>query len=165
MCPSALLPVFPPPPARAFTRSLPFFARGSTRSLRQGRDYRIRRAVEKSRESSESEVEKKVVVEGDGPTGASRQGDEPSTELNDIGMQVKEAMERRKEKGAEDLLSGVGEEIREIEWPAFGKVLGTTGVVLGVIAGSSVGLLTVNAILAEISDKVFAGKGLQDFFG
>ncbi|KAL7177899.1 hypothetical protein ACSBR2_031122 [Camellia fascicularis] len=59
----------------------------------------------------------------------------------------------------------VAEEIREIEWPAFGKVVGTTGVVLGVIAGSSVVLLTVNAVLAELSDRVFAGKGLQDFFG
>ncbi|GAB2214677.1 hypothetical protein Droror1_Dr00019037 [Drosera rotundifolia] len=25
-------------------------------------------------------------------------------------------------------------------------------------------LLTVNALLAELSDRVFAGKGLQDFF-
>lgn len=40
-----------------------------------------------------------------------------------------------------------------------------TGVVLGVIAGSSVVLLTVNAVLAELSDRVFAGKGVQDFFG
>jgi hypothetical protein len=43
--------------------------------------------------------------------------------------------------------------------------LGTTGVVLGVIAGSSVVLLTVNAVLAELSDQVFAGRGVQDFFG
>ncbi|XP_051134056.1 uncharacterized protein LOC127253481 [Andrographis paniculata] len=66
---------------------------------------------------------------------------------------------------AEGLLGGVGEEIREIEWPALGKVVGTTGVVLAVIAGSSVVLLTVNAVLAEISDGIFAGKGVQDFFG
>lgn len=59
----------------------------------------------------------------------------------------------------------MAEEVREIEWPAFGKVVGTTGVVLGVIAGSSVVLLTVNAVLAELSDRVFAGKGVQDFFG
>jgi len=26
-------------------------------------------------------------------------------------------------------------------------------------------LLSVNAILAELSDRVFAGRGLQDFFG
>ncbi|CAI0466149.1 unnamed protein product [Linum tenue] len=78
-------------------------------------------------------------------------------------------MERKKaeEGGAGiggDLFSGVAEEIREIEWPSFGKVLGTTGVVLGVIAGSSVVLLTVNALLAELSDKAFAGRGVQDFF-
>lgn len=73
-------------------------------------------------------------------------------------------MKEREEKGS-GFLSGVAEEIREIEWPAFNKVLGTTGVVLGVIAGSSVVLLTVNAVLAEISDRVFAGRGVQDFFG
>lgn len=72
--------------------------------------------------------------------------------------------ERKEEKGG-DLLKGVAEEIREIEWPAFGKVLGTTGVVLGVIAGSSVVLLTVNFVLAELSDRVFAGRGVQDFLG
>lgn len=73
-------------------------------------------------------------------------------------------MKEREEKES-GFLSGVAEEIREIEWPAFNKVLGTTGVVLGVIAGSSVVLLTVNAVLAEISDRVFAGRGVQDFFG
>ncbi|MQL85603.1 hypothetical protein Taro_018127 [Colocasia esculenta] len=60
--------------------------------------------------------------------------------------------------------AGVAEEVREIEWPAFGKVVGTTGVVLAVIAGSSVALLTVNAVLAELSDRFFAGLGVQDFF-
>ncbi|KAK9099670.1 hypothetical protein Scep_023100 [Stephania cephalantha] len=59
---------------------------------------------------------------------------------------------------------GVAEEIGEIEWPAFGRVVGTTGVVLAVIAGSSVVLLTVNAVLAELSDRVFNGRGVQDFF-
>lgn len=71
---------------------------------------------------------------------------------------------RRKESPSSDFWGGVAEEVREIEWPPFGKVAGTTGVVLAVIAGSSVALLTLNAILAEISDKVFAGKGFQDFF-
>ncbi|KAL5699752.1 hypothetical protein ACHQM5_030611 [Ranunculus cassubicifolius] len=69
------------------------------------------------------------------------------------------------EKVGDNLWSGVAEEIKEIEWPAFGKVLGITGVVLGVIAGSSLVLLTVNAILAELSDRVFVGRGVQDFFG
>lgn len=80
-----------------------------------------------------------------------------------MGAEIQKAMKERAEK-EEGLLSGVAEEIREIEWPAFNKVLGTTGVVLGVIAGSSVVLLTVNAILAELSDRIFAGKGVQDFF-
>lgn len=83
-------------------------------------------------------------------------------------MEIKKAMKEREKKGGGgigDLLSGVVEEIGEIEWPDFGKVLGATGVVLGVIAGSSVVLLTLNAVLAELSDRVFAGKGVQDFFG
>ncbi|KAF9614521.1 hypothetical protein IFM89_018991 [Coptis chinensis] len=73
--------------------------------------------------------------------------------------------EVQESKKSDDLWSGVAEEIKEIEWPGFNKVLGITGVVLGVIAGSSVVLLTVNAILAELSDRVFVGRGVQDFFG
>lgn len=45
------------------------------------------------------------------------------------------------------------------------KVLGMTCVVLGVIVGWSVVLLTVNFVLAELSDRVFAGRGVQDFLG
>ncbi|KAG1331261.1 preprotein translocase subunit SECE1 [Cocos nucifera] len=78
--------------------------------------------------------------------------------------EIKEMMEAKKKSSAPDLWGGVVEEVREIEWPAFGKILSTTGVVLAVIAGSSIALLTVNAILAEISDRVFAGRGVQDFF-
>lgn len=81
-----------------------------------------------------------------------------------MGAEIKKAMQERAEKEQDLLWSGVAQETREIEWPAFNKVLGTTGVVLGVIAGSSVVLLTVNAVLAELSDRVFAGRGIQDFF-
>ncbi|KAJ1384351.1 SecE superfamily [Sesbania bispinosa] len=90
-----------------------------------------------------------------------QESSEPESEL---ASELKKAMEERKEKEGDNFWKGVGEEISEIEWPAFGKVLGTTGVVLGVIFGSSVVLLTVNAIFAELSDRVFAGKGVQDFF-
>lgn len=75
-----------------------------------------------------------------------------------------ELKKERKDKEGDNFWGGVAQEITEIEWPAFGKVLGTTGVVLAVILGSSVVLLTVNAVLAELSDRVFAGKGVQDFF-
>ncbi|KAI3760383.1 hypothetical protein L1987_50778 [Smallanthus sonchifolius] len=86
-------------------------------------------------------------------------------ELSELGAEIKKAMMDREVKKDESIWSGVAEEIGKIEWPAFGKVIGTTGVVLGVIAGSSVVLLTVNAVLAELSDRVFAGRGVQDFFG
>ncbi|XP_072973073.1 uncharacterized protein [Typha angustifolia] len=93
--------------------------------------------------------------------------EEESTAATAVATELREMMKARKEKEKEGdaFLGGVAEEVREIEWPAFGKVVGTTGVVLAVIAGSTVALLTVNAVLAEISDQVFAGKGIQDFFG
>ncbi|MCI18792.1 preprotein translocase subunit SECE1-like [Trifolium medium] len=89
---------------------------------------------------------------------------EPEPIESDLASELKKAMQERKEKEGDSFWNGVVQEIGEIEWPEFGKVLGTTGVVLSVIFGSSVVLLTVNAILAEVSDKVFAGKGVQDFF-
>ncbi|KAI3982116.1 hypothetical protein MKX01_019022 [Papaver californicum] len=83
-----------------------------------------------------------------------------------LGAEIREAMKVKKENEEKvNYWDGVIEEIKEIEWPVFSKVLGTTGVVIGVIAGSSVVLLTVNALLAEFSDQVFAGRGVQDFFG
>ncbi|KAG6423146.1 hypothetical protein SASPL_113534 [Salvia splendens] len=96
---------------------------------------------------------------------AAAESAEESKEMTELGKEIQQAMKEREEEKETGFVSGVIEEIREIEWPAFGKVLGTTGVVLGVIAGSSLVLLTVNAVLAEISDTVFAGKGVQDFFG
>lgn len=117
-------------------------------------------AVDESQANSETGSES-VSAESKGEPAESQPG-----ELSELGMEIKKAMEqRKKEEEKEGLFSGVVEEVREIEWPVFGKVLGTTGVVLGVIAGSSVVLLTVNAVLAELSDQVFAGKGIQDFFG
>ncbi|CAL5033103.1 unnamed protein product [Urochloa decumbens] len=86
-----------------------------------------------------------------------------------VAAELKEVLRARKaaeaaEGGGGGWWAGVVQEMSEIEWPAPGKVLGTTGVVLGVIAGSTVALLSVNALLAELSDRVFAGRGLQDFF-
>ncbi|KAM4115954.1 hypothetical protein ACJW30_02G013700 [Castanea mollissima] len=114
------------------------------------------KAIEETRETPESETQQTESESESQPGG-------------EVGSEIKEAMRKRKEEeqqeGEGGLWSGVAEEIGEIEWPPFGKVLGTTGVVLGVIAGSSVVLLTVNAVLAELSDRVFAGRGVQDFFG
>ncbi|CAI8587829.1 unnamed protein product [Vicia faba] len=89
---------------------------------------------------------------------------EPEFNESELASELKKAMQERKDKEGDNFWNGVVKEIGEIEWPEFGKVLGTTGVVLSVIFGSSVVLLTVNAVLAELSDKVFAGKGIQDFF-
>lgn len=130
-----------------------------TANLKKKQSFVIK-AVEESQESAEKS-ENAGVPESEAVSGPG----ESSAELSELGSEIKKMLKERKEEKEGYLLSGVGEEIREIEWPAFGKVLGTTGVVLGVIAGSSVVLLTVNAVLAELSDRVFAGKGVQDFFG
>ncbi|XP_057475213.1 preprotein translocase subunit SECE1-like [Actinidia eriantha] len=86
-------------------------------------------------------------------------------DLSELGAEIKKAMNERdgEDGGGGDFWGGVAAEIREIEWPPFGKVVGITGVVLGVIAGSSVVLFTVNAVLAELSDRVFAEKGFRIF--
>lgn len=55
----------------------------------------------------------------------------------------------------EEFWRGVLEETRLIEWPPLQKVFGTTGVVVGIIVGSSLVLLTVNAVLAQLSDTIF----------
>ncbi|KAG6420125.1 hypothetical protein SASPL_116644 [Salvia splendens] len=107
----------------------------------------------------------KASADDESSAAAAAEAAEESKEMTELGKEIKQAMKEREEEKETGFVSGVIEEIREIEWPAFGKVLGTTGVVLGVIAGSSLVLLTVNAVLAEISDTVFAGKGVQDFFG
>ncbi|KAK8556051.1 hypothetical protein V6N13_070121 [Hibiscus sabdariffa] len=113
----------------------------------KGRLFPVK-AIEESKESVEDSVTAKEAEEVE--ASASEE-----SELSAIGAEIKKAMKER-EATSDSLAGGVAEEIREIEWPAFGKVLRTTGVVLGVIAGSSVVLLTVNAVLAELSDRVFA---------
>uniref|UniRef100_A0ACD5UPE1 Uncharacterized protein n=1 Tax=Avena sativa TaxID=4498 RepID=A0ACD5UPE1_AVESA len=86
----------------------------------------------------------------------------------EVAAELKEVMRARKDaevaSGGGGWWAGVTQEMSEIDWPAPGKVLGTTGVVLGIIAGSTAALLSVNAILAELSDQFFAGRGIQDFF-
>lgn len=105
-----------------------------------------------------AEEEKKTVAE---------ENTEAAEAAEATARKILEERRRREEEGGAggDLWGGVAEEVREIEWPAFGRVLGTTGVVLAVIGGSSVALLTVNGLLAELSDRLFAGRGVQDFFG
>ncbi|XP_061354518.1 preprotein translocase subunit SECE1 [Gastrolobium bilobum] len=118
-------------------------------SLPRRRRMTVTGVVEESQESSESKSEAES---------------ESESKESELASELKKAMEEKKEKEGDNFWNGVAQEISEIEWPAFGKVLGTTGVVLSVILGSSVVLLTVNAVLAELSDRVFSGKGVQDFF-
>ncbi|KAK7253159.1 hypothetical protein RIF29_37643 [Crotalaria pallida] len=108
------------------------------------------RVVDDSQESSESESEPEPEAKG---------------EYSELATELKKAMQERKDNNNNfNFWGGVAKEISEIEWPAFGKVLGTSGVVLAVIFASSVVLLTLNAVLAQLSDTLFAARGLQDFF-
>lgn len=82
----------------------------------------------------------------------------------EIGQALKTLRSERVAQGldgpstTQDFWGGVWEETKLVEWPEFRKVLGTTGVVVAIIFGSSILLLTVNAILAELSDNVFNGS-------
>lgn len=78
----------------------------------------------------------------------------------EIGQQLKALRVSRGEVSSSplDFWGGVWEETKLVEWPQFQKVLGTTGVVVAIIFGSAILLLTVNAILAELSDQVFNGN-------
>lgn len=92
---------------------------------------------------------------------SSRSGDKQMSQ-EEIGQALKTLRQERVAQGLDNPSSTVGfwggvlEETKLVEWPTFQKVLGTTGVVVAIIFGSSLVLLTVNAILAELSDNIFS---------
>ncbi|CAK7327057.1 unnamed protein product [Dovyalis caffra] len=149
----------PPPLSISISQSHPKILTIPNSKSKERRSCFVTKAVEKERMGSEA-VEKSE-KESESESSVSEQSVESVS--GELGEEIKKAMMERKSKEEGNLWSGVAKEIQEIEWPAFGKVLGTTGVVIGVIVGSSVVLLTVNAVLAELSDRVFAGRGVQDF--
>lgn len=93
-----------------------------------------------------------------------QQEKEKEMSQEEIGQALKTLRSERVAQGldgpstTQDFWGGVWEETKLVEWPEFRKVLGTTGVVVAIIFGSSILLLTVNAILAELSDNVFNGS-------
>ena len=107
--------------------------------------------------SGQDEADVGAAAEGEG------EGEDASFEKQltpeEIAQQLKAMRISRGEVPAssQDFWSGVWEETKLVEWPQFQKVLGTTGVVVGIIFGSSILLLTVNAVLAEFSDQIFNG--------
>ncbi|KAL6851460.1 hypothetical protein ACP4OV_020393 [Aristida adscensionis] len=154
------------PPALSLARSLPALPR--PRRLRvclaaASKDTASGKGQELEQEPSAAAAAGGEAAEGDESASASG---EKRPEA--VAAELKEVLRARKEAEAGSAgggwWAGVAQEMAEIEWPAPGKVVGTTGVVLGVIAGSTAALLSVNALLAELSDRVFAGRGLQDFF-
>ncbi|CAM6092505.1 unnamed protein product [Calypogeia fissa] len=89
--------------------------------------------------------------------------------IEEIGSAISELRKERAAMGLQDSASttgfwkGVAEETKLIDWPVFSKVLGTTGVVVAMILGSSVVLLTVNAVLAASSDFIFNDPAIKEF--
>ncbi|KAF3339043.1 Preprotein translocase subunit SECE1 [Carex littledalei] len=85
----------------------------------------------------------------------------------DAASELKQMLRERKEREqqGDNLLTGVAQEVRGFEWLNLGKMVGTTGIVLAIIAGSTAALLSVNGILVELSDRLFDGRiKIQDFF-
>ncbi|XP_062185714.1 preprotein translocase subunit SECE1-like [Phragmites australis] len=170
--PRLLSPALSPPAARpsfSSTVRAPSISISISYPLR-GRRHRLA-AFSKDTTSDKGQEQEPApsAAEADGESDEGTEAEGPGEKSPDaVAAELKEVLRARKEAeataGGEGWWAGVVQEMAEIEWPAPGKVVGTTGVVLGVIAGSTVALLSVNALLAELSDRVFAGRGLQDFF-
>jgi preprotein translocase subunit SecE len=144
------------PPTLSFSRSII--------SVRR----RLAAASKDTASDKEQEQEPSTAAGGAAKPTAEETPESVEKTQEEVAAELKEVMRARKDaeaaSGGGGWWAGVTQEMSEIEWPAPGKVLGTTGVVLGIIAGSTAALLSVNAVLAELSDRVFAGRGLQDFF-
>ncbi|VFQ76464.1 unnamed protein product [Cuscuta campestris] len=164
---SSFLP--PPPSSKLSNPTFSFKIKPKLFSLRLSQPNKLipthpktccpRAAPQDTESNGRAQETQSQPTNSDSKAAAADGGGRLDDEVSRLASRIREAANKKP-----DSLSGVVEEIREIDWPAFNKVLGTTGVVLGVIAGSSVILLTLNAILAELSDRVFAGMGVQDFF-
>lgn len=80
-----------------------------------------------------------------------------AAEEKSIGDQIREL----KGKGGGDpdvsdnMFTGAFEEVGQIEWPTIGSAFTTTGIVIGIVAGSTFVLLSVNSVLAALSQQVF----------
>lgn len=113
--------------------------------------------AEEAEAASSLEEEEREASAVAGAEGASK---EKELTPEEIAQQLKALRVARGEVSASpgDFWSGVLEEMKLVEWPQFKNVLGTTGIVVGIIFGSAILLLTVNAVLAELSDQVFNGS-------
>jgi len=162
-------------PPRSATFLQPALSVSLSHSLSDCRNHRLAAASKDTASASskgqeqEQEPAPSALEEGGAEKGTEVGGASPGEKSPEaVAAELKEVLRARKEaeaaEGGGGWWAGVAQEMTEIEWPAPGKVVGTTGVVLGVIAGSTVALLSVNALLAELSDTVFAGRGLQDLF-
>lgn len=151
-------------PTLSFNSSIPPLF--STNRIR----YRRLCAQEKSSDSSTTTSEKILLDDqSELQTQAQTQSEDKQADSStDVASDLKHMMRERKEREqqqGDNWLIGVKQEVKGIEWLNLGKVVGTTGIVLAVIAGSTAALLSVNGILAELSDRLFDGKiKIQDFF-
>ena len=70
------------------------------------------------------------------------------------GAAIRAAKEAKADDGA-NIFAGAAEEVGLIEWPTAGGALSTTALVMAGIFGSAGVLLGVNAVLSELSQKLF----------
>ena len=114
-----------------------------------------------------AQTQEDVSIDKRAADSTAERGDETKQAIDSIGAELAKI---RQDRGSTELVSksgfwaGVLEETRMIEWPAFSNVLGTTGVVVGIIVGSSVILLTLNALLASLSDQLLATPVFAEFW-
>lgn len=91
------------------------------------------------------------------PSESSAEATAAAAEDKSIGDQIREL----KGKGGGDpdasdnIFAGAFEEVGQIEWPTIGSAFTTTGIVIGIVAGSTFVLLSVNSVLAALSQQVF----------
>ena len=91
--------------------------------------------------------------DGDDDGRAAAESDGAATS-EDIGAAIRAAKEAKADDGA-NIFAGAAEEVGLIEWPTAGGALSTTALVMAGIFGSAGVLLGVNAVLSELSQKLF----------
>jgi hypothetical protein len=98
-------------------------------------------------------VQESAAPKGEGELDLPSESTAAAAEDKSIGDQIREL----KGKGGGDpdasdnIFAGAFEEVGQIEWPTIGSAFTTTGIVIG----STFVLLSVNSVLAALSQQVF----------
>eukprot|EP01024_Parvocaulis_polyphysoides_P064964 TRINITY_DN7565_c0_g1_i10.p2 TRINITY_DN7565_c0_g1~~TRINITY_DN7565_c0_g1_i10.p2 ORF type:complete len:155 (-),score=20.01 TRINITY_DN7565_c0_g1_i10:350-814(-) len=135
-----------------------FFQRTHFGRVRKNQNYRIGLLI-KAQQQQPSSTEKQVedaAINAEQQEKSVNQDDEvlSDEELERLAA-LKQLKEQRKER-SKNILQGALDETRLIEWPGPGSAITNTFLVIGIVAGTSVMLFTINTLLVEISN-IFYG--------